>query len=176
MNIASIAASGSPKSKMIFHEDTEQLHVNTLPKHCYFIPFVKDGNPFDGRENSERFQLLNGDWGFRYYDSIIDLEDDFISRPFDKTIPVPSNWQLHGYDKPQYTNVCYPIPYDPPYVPDDVPVVVYRTEYEYVSDGMDKILAFEGVDSCIYLYINNEFAGYSQVSHSTSEFDITPYL
>ena len=176
MNIASIAASGSPKSKMIFHEDTEQLHVNTLPKHCYFIPFGKDGNPFDGRENSERFQLLNGDWGFRYYDSIIDLEDDFISRPFDKTIPVPSNWQLHGYDKPQYTNVCYPIPYDPPYVPDDVPVGVYRTEYEYVPDGMDKILAFEGVDSCIYLYINNEFAGYSQVSHSTSEFDITPYL
>ena len=121
-------------------------------------------------------ELLNGDWGFRYYDSIIDLEDDFVSVPPEKTIPVPSNWQLHGYDKPQYTNVCYPIPYDPPYVPDDIPAGVYSREYVYNPDGLDRILVFEGVDSCVYLYINGEFAGYSQVSHSTSEFDITPYL
>ncbi|MCM1330549.1 MAG: DUF4981 domain-containing protein [Ruminococcus sp.] len=93
-----------------------------------------------------------------------------------KKIPVPSNWQLHGYDKPQYTNVCYPIPFDPPYVPDDNPVGVYSRSYEYSPDGMDRIIVFEGVDSCIYLYVNGEFAGYSQVSHCTSEFDITPYL
>lgn len=176
MDISIISQTGSPKSKMIYHEDPEKLHVNTLEKHCYFIPFGKEQYPFDDRTFSNRFELLNGEWGFRYYDSIIDLEDDFVSAAFDKTITVPSNWQLHGYDKPQYTNVCYPIPFDPPYVPDDIPVGIYSRSYEYYEDGLDRILAFEGVDSCFYLYINGEFAGYSQVSHSTSEFDITPFL
>ena len=176
MNIEQISAKGSPKSRMIYHEDPQQLHIGTLEKHCYFIPFAKVQNPFECREKSERFELLNGEWSFRYYDSIIDLEDDFVDVPFTETIPVPSNWQLHGYDKPQYTNVCYPIPFDPPFVPDDIPVGVYSRSYHHKSDGMRKILVFEGADSCIYLYINGEFAGYSQVSHSTSEFDITSLL
>ncbi|MGN0695404.1 MAG: glycoside hydrolase family 2 TIM barrel-domain containing protein [Oscillospiraceae bacterium] len=176
MDISKIAACGSPKSRMIYHEDPDKLHVNTLEKHCYFIPFGAGQDPFADREASVRFELLNGEWDFRYYDSIIDMEDDFISVPFEKKLPVPSNWQLYGYDKPQYTNVCYPIPYDPPYVPDDIPAGVYSRSYAYSPDGLDRILVFEGADSCIYLYINGEFAGYSQVSHCTSEFDITPYL
>ena len=176
MDITKISAHGSQKSRMLYHENPQSLHINTLAKHCYFIPFEKGQNPFESREQSAEFELLNGDWGFRYYDSIVDLEDDFASVPAEKTIPVPSNWQLFGYDKPQYTNVCYPIPYDPPYVPDDIPVGVYSRSYNYTPDGRDKILVFEGVDSCVYLYINGEFAGYSQVSHSTSEFDITPLL
>ena len=126
MDISKIAAPGTPKSKMIYHEDPQQLHINTLDRHCYFIPFSKEQNPFADRESSERFELLNGQWDFRYYDSIVDMEDDFVDLPFDKKLTVPSNWQLHGYDKAQYTNICYPIPYDPPYVPDDIPVGVYR--------------------------------------------------
>lgn len=176
MDISKISSVGSPKSKMIYHENTEALHIGTLDKHCYFIPFSKGQDPFESRENSTRFELLNGDWDFKFYGSIIDIEDDFISSGFDKKISVPSNWQLHGYDKPQYTNVCYPIPYDPPYVPDDIPVGIYQRSYNYSPDGNDRILVFEGIDSCVYLYINGEFAGYSQVSHSTSEFDITPLL
>ena len=176
MDISKISSVGSPKSKMIYHENTEALHIGTLDKHCYFIPFSKGQDPFESRENSTRFELLNGDWDFKFYGSIIDIEDDFISSGFDKKIPVPSNWQLHGYDKPQYTNVCYPIPYDPPYVPDDIPVGIHQRSYNYSTDGNDRILVFEGIDSCVYLYINGEFAGYSQVSHSTSEFDITPLL
>lgn len=176
MDISKIAARNTQKSKMIYHENPESLHINTLDKHCYFIPFQKEQNPFDDREKSDRFCLLNGQWDFRYYDSIIDMEDDFVDAPFKEKISVPSNWQLHGYDKPQYTNICYPIPYDPPYVPDDIPVGVYRRSYEYITDGLDRLLVFEGVDSCVYLFINGQFAGYSQVSHSTSEFDITPFL
>ena len=176
MYISSIAAKGSPKSYMIYHEDPRSLHIGTVADHSYFIPFPKNSNPFLPRENSERFLLLNGDWDFNYYDSIIDLEDDFVNVEFNNTIPVPSNWQLHGYDKPQYTNVVYPIPFDPPFVPDDIPVGVYRRTFEYNPDGMNRFLCFEGVDSCIYLYINGKFAGYSQVSHHTSEFDITGYL
>lgn len=176
MDISAISKPGSPKSRMIFHEDPQTLHVGTLGKHCYFIPFAPGGDAFADRENSPRFELLNGDWDFRYYDSIVDLEDDFTGLPGAEKMPVPSNWQLHGHDKPQYTNIAYPIPYDPPYVPDDIPVGVYNRSYRCTPDGMRKILTFEGVDSCFYLYINGVFAGYSQVSHSISEFDITPYL
>ena len=176
MDISAIAKPNSPKSKMIYHEDPQMLHINTLDNHCYFIPFKKNQNPFDDREKSAYFELLNGNWEFNYYSSIIDLEDDFVYKKAADTIPVPSNWQLHGYDIPQYTNVCYPIPYDPPYVPDDIPVGVYRRSYEHKNDGLRKTLVFEGADSCLYLYINGTFVGYTQVSHMTSEFDITDYL
>ncbi|MGN0600867.1 MAG: glycoside hydrolase family 2 TIM barrel-domain containing protein [Oscillospiraceae bacterium] len=176
MEISMLAKSGSPKSFMTFHEDTEKLHIGTLPDHAYFIPFAKGQNPFDEREKSELIEFLNGEWGFKYYESIISLDDDFINMSFTEKIPVPSNWQLHGYDKAQYTNVVYPIPFDPPYVPDNIPVGVYQRKYSYIPDGMRKILTFEGVDSCIYLYINDKFVGYSQVSHHTSEFDITDLL
>ena len=176
MNVAEFAGAGTPKSKMIYHEDTAKLHVGTLPDHAYFIPFSKGQDPFDARERSERFELLNGIWKFRYYGSILELEDDFLHLEFSETIPVPANWQLHGYDRAQYTNVQYPIPFDPPYVPDQNPVGIYQREYEYKPDGMVRILGFEGVDSCFYLYVNDSFVGYSQVSHHTSEFDVTPFL
>ena len=129
MDISLIAEKGSPKSFMTFHEDPEKLHIGTLPSHAYFIPFAKGQDAFALRESSQFFELLNGDWDFAYYDSIIDLPDDFIGAEFTKKLPVPSNWQLHGYDRAQYTNVCYPIPFDPPYVPDDIPVGVYRRGY-----------------------------------------------
>ncbi len=176
MEMNKIAAKGSQKSYMIYHENPETLHINTMPQHCYFIPFEKGQNPFESRYCSDRFELMNGNWGFSYYNSIIDLEDNFTEFKAINTIPVPSNWQLHGYDKPQYTNICYPFVFDPPYLPDDIPVGVYQTTYNYNNDGLRKILVFEGVDSCIYLYINDKFFGYSQVSHSTSEFEITDCL
>ncbi len=176
MNLADIASRGSAKSKMIYHENPNELHVNTLDKHAYFIPFSEGQDPFAGREESSCFELLNGDWGFRYFDSVIDLEDEFTKVLPKDTISVPSNWQLHGYDKPQYTNIAYPITFDPPYVPDETPVGIYYRDYEYTPDKKDRILVFEGVDSCLYLYVNDRFVGYSQVSHCTSEFDITSFL
>ena len=176
MKLNEIAKENTPKSLLVYHENPEVLHINTEKKHCYFIPFAKGQNPFLSREESECFAFLNGVWEFKYYSSIVDMEDDFIRAKFTEKIPVPSNWQLHGYDYHQYTNICYPIPYDPPYVPDDIPVGVYQREYEYTPDGKDRILAFEGVDSCLYLFVNDKYVGYSQVSHSTSEFNITPYL
>ncbi|MCH5324042.1 MAG: DUF4981 domain-containing protein [Eubacterium sp.] len=176
MDITKIARPDSAKSHMIYHEDPNALHINELASHCYFIPFAAGQDPYADRESSDRFELLNGEWGFRYFDSIIDLEDDFTSIKADNVIPVPANWQLHGYDRPQYTNICYPITYDPPYVPDENPVGIYSRKYTYTPDCMRKILVFEGVDSCLYLYINGVFAGYSQVSHATAEFDITDLL
>ena len=182
MKLNEIAAEGSSRAQMIYHENPENLHVGTVPSHAWFIPFgekeIREGSvtAFDGKEKSTRVELLNGKWGFRYYESVIDLEDDFTGLKFADQIPVPSNWQLFGYDVPQYTNFSYPIPYDPPYVPDEDPVGVYCRDYLYHSDGMLRILTFEGVDSCLYLYVNGIFAGYTQVAHSFTEFDVTPYL
>ncbi len=178
MNIEKISAQKSAKSKMIYHENPEVLHVNTVEDHVWFAPFANEAgeDPFLTKEHSGRVEMLNGEWDFKYYESIIDMEDDFTKDGFDEKIPVPSNWQLHGFDVPQYTNVKYPIPYDPPFVPDDIPVGVYRRVYDYRNDGYRKILTFEGVDSCLYLYVNDEFVGYTQVSHAFSEFDITDYL
>ena len=166
MKISDIAEKGSPKAGMIYHEDAKALHIGTLPDHAYFIPFAKGKDPFELRERSERFELLNGEWDFDYYDSIIDMPDDFIAQEHSPKIPVPSNWQLHGYDKAQYTNINYPIPYDPPFVPDDIPVGVYGRDYTYTPDGLRRILCFEGVDSCLYLYVNGKLAvkGYNAKS------------
>ena len=83
MNISQIARAGSAKACMVYHENPDIFHVNTLENHCYFIPFGsgKGQNPFLPRGKSERFELLNGKWGFRYYNSIINLEDDLPAQP-----------------------------------------------------------------------------------------------
>jgi len=165
------------KQNIIFHENPERLHVNTEPNRNYFLPFSENTDPFETRENSNRFLILNGTWNFRYYDSFLDIEDNFLDIGFLENITVPSNWQLYGYDKPMYVNTRYPIAYNPPYVPDQNPVGLYQRKFNVdLSDGFQRFLNFEGVDSCFYLYINNEFVGYSQVTHMTSEFNITKYL
>ncbi|MBR1740218.1 MAG: glycoside hydrolase family 2 [Ruminococcus sp.] len=176
MDISKIAAKGSGRSFMTAHEDPHTLCIGTLAPRAYYVPFEEGADPFGKRESSGRLELLNGEWGFTYYGSIIDLPDGFLGEAAEGTIPVPANWQLHGYDKPQYTNVNYPIPFDPPYVPDDDPVGVYRRSFDYQPDGQRRILVFEGADSCLYLYVNGAFAGYTQVSHRMSEFDITELL
>lgn len=79
-------------------------------------------------------------------------------------IPVPSAWQNHGYDHHHYTNVRYPFPYDPPFTPWDNPCGVYLRRYEDHPDGLERFLYFEGVDSCLYVWLNGTFIGYSQVS------------
>lgn len=163
------------RSNFILHEDPQKLHIGTLKPHAYFIPFARDQAQGE-RESSALFTSLCGTWDFDYYERPDALPEDLLTRPAASKIPVPSNWQLHGYGKPQYTNVRYPIPYDPPYVPDQNPVGVYRRNYDYTPDGKRRVLVFEGVDSCFYLFVNGAFVGYSQVSHAMSEFDITNYL
>lgn len=165
------------KGNIAFHENPEKLHVNTESNRNYYLPFPKNTNPFEAREKSNRFLLLNGNWNFRFYNSFSDVEENFLHISFSEAISVPSNWQLYGYDKPMYLNIKYPIVYDPPYVPDQNPVGIYQRKfYVDLSDGFERLINFEGVDSCFYLYINNKFVGYSQVTHMTSEFNITKYL
>ncbi|MBE5808322.1 MAG: DUF4981 domain-containing protein, partial [Clostridiales bacterium] len=164
--------------KMHYHEDAHVLHVNTLRPHAYFIPFSRRDQAMEGaRFSSDRLTLLNGDWRFQYFESFEDVSDEF-SRPEPlHTLPVPSVWQMHGYDRHQYTNVRYPFPFDPPYVPVKNPCGLYaRTFLAYPRRGIRQVMCFEGVDSCFYLYVNDRFVGFSQVSHSPTEFDVTGYL
>lgn len=163
------------KDTFLFHENTKKLHIGTLEPHAYFIPF-RIGQEESEREDSELFTSLCGSWNFDYYKRLDELPENLLMHPATAEIPVPSNWQLQGYGKPQYTNIRYPIPYDPPYVPDENPVGIYRRDYTYIPDEKRRVLVFEGVDSCFYLFVNSRFVGYSQVSHATSEFDITDYL
>lgn len=165
------------------YENLHILHENTMPDRNYYIPAGKAySTSLDARDHSDRVQFLNGTWKFRYYDSIYKLQDEFYSEGYDISgfddIPVPSVWQMHGYDYHQYTNVRYPFAFDPPYVPKDNPCGAYVTDFDY-DQNEDAPLAhlnFEGVDSCFYVWLNGRYVGYSQVSHSTSEFDITEFI
>lgn len=166
-----------------YYENLHILHENTMPDRAYYIPasVAMDTFTYD-REGSDRFQLLNGNWKFKYYDSIYDLEENFYEENYDiasfDTIPVPSVWQNHGYDSHQYTNVRYPFPFDPPYVPQNNPCGAYCVNFHFKKEetAPNTYLNFEGVDSCFYVWLNGIYIGYSQVSHSTSEFDVSQYI
>lgn len=163
-----------------YYEDLHTHHLGTTPNRAYFIPAsARMDDLVEHREHSDRFQLLNGDWKFKYFKSVHDLTDAFYAAEYDasnwNTIPVPSVWQNHGYDQHQYTNIRYPFPADPPFVPYEDPcgAYLYDFAYERNADAPKAYLNFEGVDSCFYLWLNGTFLGYNQVAHSTSEFDVT---
>ncbi|MFA6948339.1 MAG: glycoside hydrolase family 2 TIM barrel-domain containing protein, partial [Eubacteriales bacterium] len=168
-----------------YFRDLKTLHVGCEEPRAYFIPYQSDeAAKKDVRSGSEFFKTLCGEWDFKYFASVNDVTDitadGFSTDGFDK-LPVPMNWQAslalgRGYDIPNYTNVNYPYPTDPPHVPDDDPCGLYVRSFtlnDKFLDGRKLTLNFEGVDSCFYVWVNDEFAGYSQVSHMTSEFDIT---
>ncbi len=146
---------------MRHYENPEHTSENRCAPRSWYIP----GGV------SERL-LLNGDWQFAYFDRDIDVPETIENW---NTIPVPSCWQLQGYEHPNYSNINYPYPCDPPYVPDDNPCGVYQRTFELRKWGRTYFV-FEGVSSCAYLYINGRYAGFTQGSHMVSEFDITDYV
>ena len=166
-----------------YYENLSVLHENTMPARAYYIPASRRmDNLVEHREESDRMQLLNGTWKFQYFNSIYDIKDSFFEKNYNTKnfdeIQVPSVWQMAGYDTHQYTNIRYPFPFDPPYVPQDIPCGAYVHTFEYSRDekAPKSFLNFEGVDSCFYVWLNGSYVGYSQVSHMTSEFDITDLL
>lgn len=166
-----------------YYEDLSVLHENTMPARAYYVPASKRmDNLVEHREESDRMQLLNGTWKFQYYNSIYYIQESFFEKDYDTEnfdeIQVPSVWQMAGYDTHQYTNIRYPFPFDPPYVPQDIPCGAYAHTFDYHKDenAPKAFLNFEGVDSCFYVWVNGSYVGYSQVSHMTSEFDITDLL
>ena len=165
------------------YEDLKIMHENTMPSRAYYMPASHEMGPLvEDRFSSDRVICLNGTWEFQYFTSIYDLQEKFYEQGYGCSrftqVEVPGVWQNYGYDSYQYTNVRYPIPLDPPYVPQENPCGAYvrKFYYEILEEAPRAYLNFEGVDSCFYVWVNGKYVGYSQVSHATSEFDVTEVL
>ena len=172
------------KFEFNYHKSLQYLHVNCEKPRAYFVPHTTECSAKrNNRAESKLFTSLCGDWDFKYYPNETFIDDfvapDFTTEGFDK-LTVPMSWQINhkkGYDTPNYTNVNYPFTVDPPYVPNNNPCGLYVRSFEMTELGdKEYYINFEGVDSCFYLFINDEFAAYSQVSHMTSEINITKLL
>ncbi|MBU3112214.1 DUF4981 domain-containing protein [Clostridium lacusfryxellense] len=162
--------------KLRNYENLNLIQENREPQRSYYIPYDSLEKALEGnKENSSYYKLLNGSWDFAYFKRDIDVPD--IITKWDK-IPVPSNWQMHGYEAPYYTNVNYPYPVDAPFVPDDNPCGVYQMDFNINKEWAqkDSYIVFEGVNSCLYLYVNDKLVGSSQGSHLQSEFNISKYV
>ncbi|HEU5382721.1 MAG TPA: glycoside hydrolase family 2 TIM barrel-domain containing protein [Ktedonobacteraceae bacterium] len=159
------------------------LQKNRLAPRSSFIPYTSEVAALSfERANAPFFQLLNGPWEFSYSHSPFEAPEHFFDEDFSpetwKSLPVPSNWQMHGYGHPHYTNVVYPFPVDPPRVPTENPTGCYRRTFSLPDDWLKRYvtLRFEGVDSAFHVWINGKEVGYSQGSRLPSEFEVSPYL
>ncbi|MBQ8209248.1 MAG: DUF4981 domain-containing protein [Clostridia bacterium] len=167
------------------HKHLEALHIGTLKPRAYFIPYANLASALEGdRNKSEYLTNLCGEWNFKFFRSFEDIDCEIYAPDYnadDEIVSVPSCFQLYKegkYDSPLYSNLMYPFPTDPPHVPDENPCAVYTKDIDVSADMLARtnIITFEGVASCFYLWVNGEFVGYSQVSHCTSEFDISAKL
>jgi beta-galactosidase len=166
-----------------YWENPDVLQVNRESPRAYYIPYADAISADAGkRGRSPFYQTLNGNWKFRYHRSVSEVREAFYEEGVDVSgwddLIVPSCWQMNGYDQIQYCNVNYPIPCDPPFVPDDNPAGLYVREFNIRDEWKDKVkhVVFEGVNSCFYLWLNGSFIGYSQGSRMPAEFDLSPYL
>ena len=162
--------------KLREHETYDRKGVE--PARSYYIPFAETqefmfAHGILNRNVSDRFISLDGEWDFKAHEDIASVE---IMEELPDKIPVPACVQMHEYDKKQYINYLYPIPLDPPYVRVKNPTFHYRRTFEIKDISQKHYLNFEGVDSFFYVYINGKQIGYSQISHATSEFDISEYV
>jgi beta-galactosidase len=169
-------------NRFFYHQDLDTLHVGCDKPRAYFIPYgtraaARTGN----RAVSDRFLTLCGEWSFHYYKSLHDVEDFTAAEWSGKggeRLDVPMCWQMalgRGYDVPNYLNNGFQISVDPPYVPDDNPCGLYERTFELDAETLNSRcvkLVFEGVSSCFYVYVNDQFVAYSQVSHSMTEISL----
>ncbi len=147
---------------MRIYENQELTSVRRSMPRSYYIP-----------RGAAKYTLLNGVFDFAYFadgDSV-DVKNVACS----EQVKVPSTWQNTGYEQPNYSNVDYPYPVDPPYVPMENPVAVYQKEIEVTAFGKT-YLVLEGVSSMAEIYLNGDFVGITQGSHLQAEFDITDFV
>ena len=164
------------------HSDFSLFEENKLPARSWFIPFsckevLEKSNYKNERYLSDRIQMLSGEWDFAYFSKLSDIPEKFSTESvsFDR-ITVPSTWQRTGYDQIAYINTRYAFPKMPPHIPNDVAVGIYRKNVDIQGDYDRRIISFLGVAGALALYINGKYVGYSEGSHNTAEFDITPYI
>ena len=164
--------------KIFENEFLGNARVGTKPFRCHYIPFAKGDAPryvrgVIDKTSSSEVLLLNGEWAFKAHEKYQDMVD--INEPLPDRIPVPSCVQCHGYDHIQYLNVAYPFPFHPPYIDIDDPLFHCRRTVHIEEKGHYEFV-FEGVDNAFYLFVNGTKVGYSNIAHSKSEFDVSPFL
>ena len=143
------------------YENVNEISFNRMPQRSYYIPM-----------GAAKYYSLNGKWRFCYNQN----GDRLIEPDSWQEIDVPSCWQTSGYDTPNYVNIQYPFPYNPPYVPMLNPAAIYEREIYLETGNLSSYLVFEGVSSSAEIWINGVYAGYTQGSHLQSEFDITDFV
>ena len=165
------------------HRDFDIYEINKKAGRAYFIPYSSKEKlagtaPAAERVSSDLVWVLSGDdWAFKYYAKEADLPDELDTDVIEfDTIHVPATWQRTGYEPPVYLNCPYEFETVPPELPEEMSVGVYRKNFSITSLAERYSLAFLGVCPCINLYLNGSFVGYSEGSHNTAEFDVTPYL
>ncbi|MBE6729107.1 MAG: glycoside hydrolase family 2 [Ruminococcaceae bacterium] len=149
---------------MRFYERLDKTSENRLPQRAFYIP-----------EGDAIYNLLNGNWRFYYNKNSDTVDVEAKVFKWDK-ITVPSVWQNTGYENPNYSNINYPYPVDPPYVPMENPVGVYEKDFDVTDKNKKTYIVFEGVSSCTVVYINGSYVGFTQGSHLQAEFDITDFV
>ncbi|MHC4603480.1 MAG: beta-galactosidase, LacZ type [Planctomycetota bacterium] len=165
-------------------ENPEVVGINKEPGHCTLIPYPDIRMALNADRRASRFyKSLNSNWKFHWVRKPADRPVDFYKPEYDVShwyeMPVPSNWQMHGYGIPIYLNVPYPFPPNPPYIPHDYnPVGSYRRRFIIGDEWKDRqiFLHFDGVKSAFYVWVNGRKVGYSQDSMTPAEFNITQYL
>lgn len=183
------------------YQDFSVFQENKLPPRAYFIPFesrekAMDTPLLEERYRSGKVRCLNGTWDFCYYPRAVDIPEELSTEElsFDR-IPVPSMWQYLGYEKPYYTNQNYQFKCVPPAIPTTDPVGrykayqegkwkfvevsscnsggLYRTVFQVEDPSKAFLLSFLGASSCLQVYLNGAYVGYSEGSHNTAEFDVS---
>src|SRR5665647_391700 len=166
-----------------YWENQSILQVNREAPRSYYIPYRDEETALSKkRGHTPYYQTLNGSWKFQYHKSVKNVDDGFYKESVDVShwddLIVPSCWQVNGYDQNHYTNINYPFPCDPPFVPNDNPTGLYVRDFNISENwvGKEKYVVFEGVNSCFYLWVNGTFVGYSQGSRVPAEFNISPFV
>ena len=164
-------------------QNPDVLQERRLRPHANLIPFQDMTSAWLGeRELSAFFKLLDGIWSFYYAQGVAQIPEGFFGTDYQGEnlwgkMPVPGVWQMNGYGRNHYTNIAYPFPYDPPHVPDDAPIGLYRREFTvpplWAEHDRRILVCFDGVDSAFTVYVNGQEAGFSKGAHMGAEFDIT---
>lgn len=158
-------------STLLARRDWENPGVtqwNRLPAH---VPLSGWRDEQTAREegDSSSIRSLNGDWQFSFFAAPEQVPDSWTQEDCADAVvmPVPSNWQMQGFDTPIYTNVTYPIAVNPPFVPAENPTGCYSLTFDmdasWLESGQTR-LVFEGVNSAFYLWCNGQWVGYSRTA------------
>lgn len=171
-----------------WNNNPQIFQLNRLEAHATLVPYRSEADALAGvREASDCYQSLNGTWKFYFAENAEGRPQEFYKRDYDCSgwtdIPVPSHWQLQGFDFPQYTNIIYPwVGHEevkPPFAPVKYnPVGSYSRSFTIPASWAEQpvYLSFQGVESAFYVWVNGDLVGFSQDSFTPAEFDITPYL